>query len=121
MEVLTKAAWIGLAAIHAMPSLALFMPSLIQRLYGVPSSGSVGILLTHRGALFLGVFALALLAAFDEQSRAAGVLVVGISMVGFLIVYAHAGSPAGALRTIALTDLVGLPLLALVTWEALQR
>ena len=120
MEVLTKAAWIGLAAIHAMPSLALFMPSLIQRLYGVPSSGSVGILLTHRGALFLGVFALALLATFDEQSRRAGVLVVGISMIGFLIVYANAGSPAGALRTIALTDLVGLPLLALVTWEALR-
>jgi len=42
-------------------------------------------------------------------------------MIGFLIVYAHAGSPAGALRTIALTDLVGLPLLAIVAWEALQR
>ncbi len=120
MESITRAAWFGLAAIHATPSLVLFMPSMIERLYGVPSSGSVGMLLTHRGALFLGVFALALLAAFDENSRRAGVLVVGISMIGFLIVYANAGSPTGALRTISLTDLAGLPLLALVTWEALR-
>lgn len=121
MELLTKAAWLGLAVIHATPSLVLFMPSMIQRLYGVPSSGSVGVLLTHRGALFLGVFAIAVLAAFDQNSRRAGALVVGISMVGFLIVYANAGSPVGALRTIAITDLIGLPLLALVAWEAMTR
>ncbi|OYY63337.1 hypothetical protein [Sphingomonas sp. 28-62-11] len=121
MELLTKAAWLGLAAIHVMPSLAVFLPSMIQRLYGVPPSGSVGILLTHRGALFLAVFAIAVLAAFDPCSRRAGLLVVGISMVGFLIVYANAGSPPGALSTIALTDVAGLPLLALVAWEAIRR
>lgn len=121
MELLIKVAWLGLAAIHAMPSLVVFMPSMIQRLYGVPPSGSVAILLTHRGALFLAVFAVAVLAAFDENARRAGVLVVAISMIGFLIVYANAGSPTGALRTIALTDMAGLPLLALATWEALRR
>jgi hypothetical protein len=42
---------------------------------------------------------------------------VGVSMVSFLILYWSAGSPP-PLKTIAMTDLVGIPFLIFVTWKA---
>lgn len=48
------------------------------------------------------------------------VLVVGISMVSFLLLYWQAGSPA-PLRKIAQVDLLGLPVLAGVAWLAFRQ
>jgi hypothetical protein len=42
---------------------------------------------------------------------------VGVSMISFLILYWSAGSPP-ALKTIAMTDLIGIPFLIFVTWKA---
>ncbi|MEM7565954.1 MAG: hypothetical protein AAF321_01860 [Pseudomonadota bacterium] len=119
-ELVAKAAWLLLAALHVGPSLVLFTPALAARLYGVDPAGDVGVLVVHRGALFLAVVACALYAVFDLDARRVASIVLAVSMIGFLIVYARAGFPPGSLRTIAIADLVGLlPLTfaALQTWR----
>lgn len=118
MEWLLKASWLLLAAIHAAPAAVLFAPGLTERLYGMPAEGTPGLLIVHRGALFLAVLAAALLAAASMEARRAASLVVGISVVGFLLVYARMGMPDGPLRTVALVDAAALLPLALVTVAA---
>ena len=112
-----RTAWALLALIHLLPALALVRPSLIERLYGVAPGGDVFLLLHHRAALFAAVAASAAWAAFDPAARPLAALVVGISMVGFIAVYAFGGAPVG-LRSIAIADLVGLPALLYVAWRA---
>jgi hypothetical protein len=121
MEIVTKTCWALLALVHASPAAALFAPSLIFRLYGVEANGPLGVLLTHRGALFLAVVAVCLFAIFEPSARRAAVVVVGISVIAFLIVYVHAGVPQGALRTVALVDLAALAPLAWVLFSALRH
>lgn len=118
MDGLARACWLILAAIHAMPAAVLAKPGLTRSLYGVEPDGPAGILIVHRGALFLAVLAVALFAAFDPGARRAASLVVGISVVGFLVVYAAMGLPAGPLRTVALVDAAALIPLALVIRRA---
>jgi hypothetical protein len=115
---LVTSSWLALALIHLMPALVLVVPSLIERLYGVPPTGDVGLLLVHRGALFLAVLAVSAYAAIAPDARRAASLVAGISMVSFLLLYARAGLPPGSLRTIAVADLIGLVPLAIVIWNA---
>lgn len=115
MERFTLACWLVLAAVHASPAAVLFRPALIESLYGVLPDGSSGVLLMHRGALFLAVVAVAVFAAFNSEARKAATLVVGISVIGFLLVYGKAGAPKGQLRTIAVVDAVTLAPLAFVT------
>jgi hypothetical protein len=109
--------WLVLAAIHALPALALFRPTMISKLYRVASDNPLFLLLHHRAALFLVIFALCIWAAFDPASRRLASVGVGISMISFLILYWSAGSPA-SLKTIAITDLIGVPFLAFVAWKA---
>lgn len=118
LEILTKASWALLILVHASPAAVLVSPELVRKLYGVDTGGGVGILLTHRGALFLAVIAGCGLALVAPEARRAASLVAAISMVGFLFVYARAGAPIGALRTVALVDLAALAPLALVLFEA---
>lgn len=113
--------WLVLAAIHASPAAAFFRPALLDSLYGVPPEGPAGVLLIHRGALFLSVVIVAAFAAFSPEARKAASLLVGTSVTSFLIVYAGAGAPGGALRTIALVDAGALPPLALVCRDAWRR
>lgn len=120
MELITKLCWALLALIHASPAAALFAPKLIKTLYGVDANGPVGVLLVHRGALFLAVVAVCLYAVFEPSARRAAGLVVSISVVAFLVLYARAGTPEGALRTIAIVDLVALAPLAFVVFAALR-
>ena len=118
MERLVVVCWLILAAVHASPAAVLFKPSLTGMLYGVPPTGPTGLLIVHRGALFLAVFVVAVFAAFSPEARKAATLVVGISLVAFLAVYAMAGAPQGPLRTIAVVDALALLPLAYVTWSA---
>lgn len=120
-EPLVKGAWLALAAVHAAPAAVLFAPSLVQSLYGVSPDGAAGVLLIHRGALFLALVVAAVLAAFDPGARRVGSMVAAISVVGFLLVYARAGMPAGALRAVAWVDLAALVPLALVAFHAWGR
>lgn len=118
MELVTRIAWALLALAHVAPSLVVLRPSLVEALYGVAPSGDVGVLLVHRGALFLAVVAAASLAALDPAARRAASLMAAISMLGFLVIYVRAGAPSGALRRIALVDAAALLLLAWVAVEA---
>ena len=118
MEIWIRFAWLSLAVVHLAPSLVLFAPSLVQRLYGVAPTGDVGLLLVHRGALFLVVVVGALVSMFDPSVRRLMTLLVGISVVGFLLTYARAGFPEGPLRTIAVADAFALMPLVVVGWTA---
>lgn len=118
MESITKLCWGLIALIHLLPASVLLKPSLTETLYNVPPSGDVGVLLVHRGALFLAVMVAALIAAFDPSARKIASLIAAISMIGFLIVYARAGLSEGALRKIAVTDAIGLLPLIWVSYQA---
>ena len=118
MEMITKAAWGLLALVHVLPALVLFRPGMVRTLYGVEPGGDVGVLIVHRGALFLAVVVASLWALADPGVRRAMGVVVGISVVGFLWVYVRAGMPSGALRTIAVADGVALVPLVWVVWRA---
>jgi hypothetical protein len=118
VERLVTISWLLLAAVHAAPAAVLFAPDLVQRLYGVAAGGTPGLLIVHRGALFLAVLAVSLLAAFSADARRAASLVAGISVVGFLILYIRAGMPAGPLRTIAIVDTAALVPLLFVGYRA---
>ncbi len=111
--------WLILAAIHAMPALALFRPATLTTLYGVASDSPLFLLMQHRAALFFAVFAACVFAAFVPEGRRLAVLIVAISMVSFLVLYWQAGSPV-PLKRIALVDLAGLPVLAGVAWLAFR-
>ena len=121
MDLLSRIAWSLLALLHLAPALPLFNPRLVETLYGVPPTGEAGVLLVHRGALFLAVLVAAVVALFSPEARRVASLVVAISMIGFLLVYWRAGLPAGALRRIAVADMIGLLPLGLVLWEAWAR
>lgn len=114
MEMLIKLAWGLLALVHVSPAAVLFSPVLVRHLYGIDAGGDVGVLIVHRGALFLAVVAVCVLAAFEPGARRAAGLVTAISVVGFLVVHARAGFPGGALRIVALCDSVALAPLTLV-------
>ena len=118
MERLVVICWLILAAVHASPAAVLFRPALTETLYGVPPTGSTGLLVVHRGALFLAVFVVAVFAAFSPDARKAATLVVGVSLLSFLVLYAMAGAPQGPLRTIAVVDSLALLPLACVVWSA---
>lgn len=114
MEIVIKAFWLALAAIHAAPAAVLLAPALGERLYGPMPGGIAALLLQHRAALFLAVLAVALLAAASPGARRAASLVVGISVAGFLGVYLGHGAPAGPLRRVAVVDALALLPLGLV-------
>jgi hypothetical protein len=115
-ELSIRIAWAAIAVIHLSPAAVVLAPRLLPRLYGVEPNGDLGVLMTHRGALFAAVVAISVLAIFDPTARRAASLAAGISMVGFLVLYARAGFLPGPLRVIAWTDLAVLPALA---WVAL--
>lgn len=117
---LVTLAWLALMLVHTPPALATFSAKLRQRMYGVEEGGPLGVILTHRGVLFLAVAAVCVLAAFVPGARIAAGLVVSISVLGFLVTYLLNGSPK-QLRTIALVDAIALAPLALVLIDVWPR
>ena len=111
--------WLVLAAIHAIPALALFRPATLTMLYRLQPDNPLFLLMHHRAGLFLAVFAVCLWAAWRPEARQAAGIVAAISMVTFLWLYWRSGAPA-PLRTIALVDLAGLPVLAFALWGAFR-
>lgn len=111
--------WALLGMIHVAPALALFQPVLISRLYGMEPGSNGFILMHHRAALFLVILVICVWALLDPDVRRLAAIAAGISMVSFVVIWWRAGSPA-ALRSIAVADLIGLPVLALASWQAFQ-
>lgn len=109
--------WTILGIIHLMPALAVFRPSMITALYGVPSGSATFLLLHHRAALFLSVLLTCVWAVLRPEVRPLASVVVAISMLSFLGLYGAARQPP-TLRRIAIVDLAGLPFLAMAIWLA---
>jgi len=114
-----EASWVALALIHAPPSAATFLPGLRRRLYGgVDETGPLRLILIHRGALFLAVFAACAFAVFNASARELASIVVSISVVGFLLIYlSTAPASRRPLRNVAIVDAIGLAPLAYVLFE----
>ena len=108
METSLKIAWALLALLHVVPAMVVIAPGLVEKLYGMSSDDDVAVLLVHRGVLFIAVCATALYAIFNPDSRRLASIVLAISMVGYLIVYARAGMPEGELQKIAIADVIWL-------------
>jgi hypothetical protein len=114
------AAWLVVALIHVLPALAAFSPNLRRRMYGVAETPTLGVILAHRGVLFLAVALACVFAVFQPDARQLATIVAGVSVFGFLIVYAVAGAPKGPLRAIALMDAIAgaaLIVAALDAWR----
>ncbi len=118
MPLLTAAAWILLALVHLLPALALFLPKLITRLYGLAPGSANFLLMHHRAALFLGIVIACVWSAFDPRPRPLAAVMTALSMLSFLALYGLGKQPR-ELRSIAIADLVGLPALAFVVWQVL--
>lgn len=112
-----KACWLLLALIHLPPAMALLRPVSITALYGVSSSDPSFLLLHHRAALFVGVAAACIWAIFDARVAGLAAAITALSMLSFLALYFGYGQPA-ALKSIAIADAIGLPLLLYVGWRA---
>lgn len=121
MELATKAAWSLLLLVHVWPAAVAVRPGLMRRLYGVQPDGALGVLLTHRGVLFLAIAAVAALAIVDQGGRRIASAAVAVSVLGYLLVYLRAGAPAGPLRTVALVDVAAALPLAWVVFDAWAR
>ena len=114
---LDRLAWLLLALLHLPPAVALIRPAMIESLYGVPRGSAAFPLVQHRAALFAAVLLICLWAMADPGARRRACVVCALSMLSFLLLYWLAGAPP-ALRTIALADLLFLPVLAYAGWRA---
>jgi hypothetical protein len=118
MDRLLTLCWLLLAAVHLPPAAVLLFPALTERMYGVAADGQIGLLLVHRAALFAAVVAVCVYAALEPAARRAATILVGLSVLSFLVLYARASAPPGPLRTIALADAAALLPLAYVIFRA---
>jgi hypothetical protein len=117
MIIIERLCYAILALIHIMPASMLLRPGAIGQLYKIDASGPLLALLHHRAALFAIVVIACLWAMVDPATRRLSVVVIATSMLSFLAIYWHAGSPP-ALKCFALADLAGLPFLAFAIWRA---
>jgi hypothetical protein len=118
----TALAFAVVGAIHLMPVAPVFVPETLSRLYGIaPTDSTMLVLMRHRALLLALVGILCLWASWAPGVRPAALLAAAINVVGFLGFYALYGNPAGALRTIAIADLIALPPLAFAAWMTLVR
>ena len=120
MNVITRIAWLALAAIHLLPALGLISSSIRYKLYGIEPTGNMAILLSHRALIFVAIVTASLAAATMNSVRPGAAVAVSVSVVGFLIAYSLGGLPSGALRQVALVDCLAVPLLVLV-WIDIVR
>lgn len=107
--------WGILALIHLMPALAFFRPSGLTALYGVDAANPLFLLMHHRAALFLAVFLTCIWAIFDPGARKLAVVIAAVSMISFLYLFWMNDAPQ-ALRTIAIADLIGVPVLIVLAY-----
>jgi hypothetical protein len=114
-----KICWALLSLLHVMPALALFRPALLEKMYGVRPGSELFTLLHHRAALFLVIVVISVWAMFRPEVRALASITVGISMMSFILVWWLSGA-SPALRTIAVADMIGLPILLFVAWQAFR-
>ena len=115
-----RVCWLALMLLHVPPALALVRPGQLVALYGVDQASDTSVLMQHRAALFIMIVVICAWAAMRPETRTLASVAVGISMGSFLIIWWASGMPAH-LRTIAIADLAGLPVLLFAAWQAVAR
>jgi hypothetical protein len=78
---LIKLAWLALELIHLVPA---------------APSGDLAVIVAHRGLLFCAVVVSCVFGAFEPVVRRPLGIIVGMSVLGFLILYVRAGMPRRA-------------------------
>jgi hypothetical protein len=116
---IAKICWALLGLLHVLPALALFDPSRLTKMYGVERGSGNFILMHHRAALFLVIVVICVWAIFRPDVRPLATIAVGISMASFVLIWWLSGM-APQLKTIAIADMIGLPVLLLAGWFALK-
>ncbi len=116
---IAKICWALLGLIHVMPALALLKPALLTRMYGVEAGSDSFTLLHHRAALFLVIVVIAVWALIRPEVRQLATVAVGISMGSFVLIWWLAGG-SPALKSIAVADMIGLPILLVAGWQAFR-
>ena len=114
---LDRVAWLLLALLHLSPAMALVRPAIIETLYGVGRDTPAFPLVRHRAAMFVALVAICLWAMADPGVRRLASVACAMSMLSFLLLYRMAGAPR-ALRTVAMADLLFVPILAFASWRA---
>jgi len=118
----TALAFAVVGGIHLMPIAPVFLPETLPRLYGIaPGDSTMLVLMRHRAVLLALVGILCLWAVWWPAVRPAALLAAAVNIAGFLGFYTLYGNPAGALRVIAIADLIALPPLAFAAWTTLAR
>ena len=113
----TALAFAVVGAIHLMPVAPVFAAGdAVAPLRHRAADSTLLVLMRHRALLLALVGLLCLWASWWAPVRPAALLAAAINVVGFLGFYALYGNPAGALRTIAIADLIALPPLAYAAW-----
>lgn len=118
MEHLVKACWLVLGALHIPPAVVLVAPGLMAKLYGGVPGGDLTVMIQHRAALFLCVVVVSIAATILPEVRRLAAVILTISMVSFLLLYAAHGWQPGPLRTIAIADAIGLVPLLIAAYAA---
>lgn len=120
MKLVPSLFWV-LALVHMVPMIAAIMPSQITKLYGIVPDGKTQIVLLQHRALLLGlVGAACALAAHNEAIRWPALIGAVISMTAFIIFCLVHDQMGGALRKVALIDLVALPIAAVLFYHLLR-
>jgi hypothetical protein len=114
-----KICWALLGLIHALPAFALFRPALLGKMYGVEAQSDMFALMHHRAALFLVIVIICIWAMLRPEVRQIAAVAVGLSMTSFVLIWWLSGA-SPALRGIAVADMIGLPLLGYVAWQAFR-
>ena len=118
MALIVAVSWALLALIHILPAIAFFRPSLISKLYALEADSPLFALMHHRAALFIIVFAIAILAVINIPIRPIACSVLGFSMLSFIYIYHKNGKPM-QLEKIYKADIIGLLPLLVVCFDAI--
>lgn len=116
---MAKICWAVLGLIHAAPAFALLKPALLENMYGVAPGSDNFTLMHHRAALFLVIVVISIWAMFRPEVRQLATAAVGISMGSFILIWWLSGA-SPALRSIAVADMIGFPVLLFAGWQAFR-
>ena len=97
--------------INFLPVIGVLSSDQINGLYGLEiNNGDLMILLRHRALLFGVIGGFVIYSAFKRQYQLASILMMLVSMFGFLVILYLEGSSNYALAKIALIDVIGIVL-----------
>lgn len=113
MNALVIAGLVVAGAIHLLPLVGLSGPERVQTLYDVRIDDlNLGVLMTHRAALFGLLGGFLVYAVFDHDARWPAIVAGAVSAASFIVIAHRASGVNAALRKVVVADWVALAALA---------